>query len=86
MPASGTIRSSVQRIERVAVRYAAVTTVISLTLVLLPTLPALLEVLRLDDIYLSADSATHLVRTLHARDYYLPSGHRWGWDLSLIHI
>ena len=42
--------------------------------------PALLEVLRLDDIYLSADSATHLVRTLHARDYYLPSGHRWGWD------
>jgi hypothetical protein len=80
MPGSGTIRSSIQRIERVAVRYAAVTTVISLTLVLLPTLPALLEVLRLGDIYLSADSATHLVRTLHARDYYLPSGHRWGWD------
>src|SRR5262245_2811647 len=26
------------------------------------------------------DAATHYLRMLHARDLYLPSGHRLGWD------
>ncbi len=80
MPASAHMRSIALRAVRAAELYPAVTAAITLVLALLPILPALLEVLRLDDIYLSADSTTHLVRTLHARDYYLPSGHRWGWD------
>ena len=78
MRGTSNIRKTMRFAAHVAERHTALTAAVTLTLVLFPALPALLDVLRLDSIYLSADSTTHLVRTLHARDYYLPSGHRWG--------
>jgi len=54
--------------------------VAAVALVNAPFLLELWRVIRLDDVYYSADSSTHFVRMMHTRNLYLPSGHHWGWE------
>lgn len=62
------------RLAGVALVLAAV------ALVNAPVFAGFLGLVRLDDVFYSTDSSTHFVRMMHARDYYLRSGHHWGWD------
>lgn len=46
----------------------------------LPLLHELAGMLSLDTLAYSWDAYTHYLRATFAREYYLPSGHHWGWD------
>ncbi len=50
------------------------------TLLLGPSLVALARVVSMEPLAYSADAYTHYLRAVFLREYWLPSGHHWGWD------